>query len=474
MELLLPSGFAETALVLGDACPAALAPSAPEPGSDETAVDLIIVAPSKAQEQDPSWVEETVRRTALRLAAAGIAYVVPASARAVSRALQLRELRRHEMLLHVPDTARSHHVVPLGTAAARYALSGQLRMKSSKRLAARTLLRSPALAARAPTGLVFRRRTAAPLASWLFDPDPPPVKASALVSRRSDDAGAVLLRFPGGESQPDAVAKVSPQGCQELEALRMLAPAAARAGVRVPDVLSSGFLGTVPVVLESAVAGEIAARQLEQKRLAPAELHERLAEWILQWGRFTRRERPIRSDDLERLVLAPGAELLPDQPQYRDRLSALCDEVAGSRCPFVASHGDLTASNIVIDEAAGLGVLDWEKASKESLPLMDFFYAAADAVAAVGGYADRPGSVVDCFAREGQHTEHVAGLIRRLSLALDVSPTVQELCFHACWLHHAGNETERTARGPFLAIIEMVAREHGRFWRHGNLGTPRQ
>ena len=195
IELLLPSGFAETALVLGNACPAALAPSAPEPGSGEPAVDLIIVAPSKAQQQDPRWVEETARRTALRLAAAGIAYVLPASAGAVRRALHLRELQRNEMLLHVPDIARSHHVVPLGTAAAHYALSGQLRMKSSNRLAGRAFLRSRWLAGRAPTGLVFRREATAPLASWLTDYVSPSARASTLVSRRGD-GGAVLLRFP--------------------------------------------------------------------------------------------------------------------------------------------------------------------------------------------------------------------------------------------------------------------------------------
>lgn len=465
IELLLPSGFAETALVLGDACPDALAPSAPEPGSGETAVDLIIVAPSQAQKQDPRWVEETARRTALRLAAAGIAYVLPASARAVRRALHSHELQRNEMLLHVPDTERSHHVVPLGTAAAHYALSGQVRMKSSKRVAARALLHSRWLADRAPTGLVFRREASAPLASWLTDLDPPSAGASTLVSRRSD-GGAVLLRFPANEPRPDAVAKVSRHAARELDALRMLAPAAARAGVRVPDVIFSGTLNGRPWVLQSAVAGNIAARMLEQRRLTPGELHELLAEWLVRWGRLSRRERPIRRAELERLVLSPAARLLPDQSGYRQHLSALCAQAVGLRCPFVANHGDLTTSNILIDETLGLGVVDWEEASAEALPLTDYFYATADAVAAVGGYTDRPRAFVLCFGIDGEHTQNVRRLTHRVADALDVDDRLREICFHACWLHHADNEASRrdgNGVGAFASILRRVAAEPERF-----------
>ena len=246
----------------------------------------------------------------------------------------------------------------------------------------------------------------------------------------------------------------------------MVAPGAARAGVRVPEVISSGTLNASPVVLESAVAGNIASRMLEQKRLAPADLHELLADWLIRWGRLSRRERPIRRDELERLVLSPAARLLPDQSEYRNHLSRLCDQAAGLRCPFVANHGDLTTSNILIDETVGLGVVDWEEASPEALPLTDYFYATADAVAAVGGYTDRPRSFVMCFGIDGEHTENVRRLTQRVADALDVDDRLREICFHACWLHHAGNEAARRDRngvGAFAAILRRVAAEPERF-----------
>jgi len=417
-------------------------------------------------------VEEAAHRTVRALASAGIVYVLPASARGVERALQVRGLRSAESLLHVPDAARSRHVVPLGTAAARYALSGQLRMKSTKRMAAKGLSHSRWLRDRAPTGLVFRREASAPLGSWLTELGDRSSMSSALAMRRSD-GGAVLLRFPADEPRPNAVAKVSRSAPREVEALQRIAPPATRAGVRAPGVIFSGTLGAVPVVLQSALPGTIAARLLEQKRLRPAELHERLADWLTRWGTLSRREREMRTDELERLVLSPAARLVPDKPAYRQHLSVLCGLAVGSRCPSVASHGDLTASNVLIDQT-GLGVIDWEEALEESLPLTDFFYAAADAVAAVGGYMDRPGAFAACFAADGEHAGRVGELTHRLAKALDVSPVIQEICFHVCWLHHADNERRRShADGarPFASILnalsawpERFAPDHNRRW----------
>jgi hypothetical protein len=57
-------------------------------------------------------------------------------------------------------------------------------------------------------------------------------------------------------------------------------------------------------------------------------------------------------------------------------------------------------------------------------------------------------------------------LVGNLADALSVDPAVQEVCFHACWLHHAGNEADREAAdgsGPFAAILRAVAAEPSSF-----------
>jgi aminoglycoside phosphotransferase len=467
IELLLPAGGAKAVMVLGAGCPTSLAPAVTLQGSEDTEVDLVILAPSQEEERDGAWIEEAAELTARCLAGNGFAYVLPARARRLRRALESLGLRVAEILLHVPNVQRSRHIVATDTAALRYLLSGSVAMSRGKRLAAATLLRSQRLAAFGPTGAVVRRAASPPLAAWLFELDGA-AAGSTLMSIGTTSGAAVLFRFTGEEARPDAVAKVSRLAPTETDALRVVAPTAAQAGVVVPRVLASAPLGETRVLLQSALLGQTAAELLTERRLSPGRLQERLATWLARWGQLSGRERLLRRDDLERLVLAPAARLLLGESAYAAYLSELCEAAEGTVCRFVASHGDLTAANILLDESTKLGIVDWQEASEEALPLVDFFYAAADAVAAVGRYADRPGSVFSCFAPDGKFTAEVGALVRQLGETLRVAPALSELCFHACWLQHARNEVSRGQEGPFRAITEMIARDSERFWRRGN------
>jgi phosphotransferase family enzyme len=262
------------------------------------------------------------------------------------------------------------------------------------------------------------------------------------------------------------VAKISPHANDELHALLRIAPAAASAGAQVPKVLFSGELGSVPLVLQSALSGRNAALLIEQKRLPAGDLQERIATWLERWGRASAQVRELSNKDLEHFVLSPAIELAIEHGPYLDYLRALCSRAVGMKCPFVASHGDLTAANVLLDEYGDLGIADWEAASQDSLPLMDFFYAAADALAAAQGYADRPGAVAACFAADGERASYLNDVRRRLAGALGVDDVVQEVCFHACWLHHAANEARRSAAsdgGPFAAILRALVSGPERF-----------
>ena len=460
IELLLPHGCAEAAIVLGAGCPAPLVPAATVPPSEDVPVDLVVIAPSRAEEQDKTWIDQAAERAVRGLAPGGVTYVLPASARRLRHDLSRRGLRQTDMLLHVPDVSRSRYVVPIGTPAAHYVLSGHVAMSRSRRHAAAALMRSRRLAALGPTGVIFQRDPPAPLAAWLFELHPSLKAGSVLASRGGSSGGALLFLFPPDVPLADAVAKVTPRALQELDALRTVGPTAARAGVRVPRVLATAMLGGAAVVLQSAVSGEVASQLLRCRRLSPGRLQERLASWLARWGQLSGRMRPLGNEDLERLVLSPAARLAPDRPAYRAYLADLCGAAEGQSCRFVASHGDLTSANILVDDPAHLGVVDWEEASEATLPLLDFFYATADAVAALEAYADRPASVAACFATGGHYADHVAGLTGAIADALEIAPAVRELCFHACWLHHAANEAGRARErgvGPFGAILREVA-----------------
>ena len=116
--------------------------------------------------------------------------------------------------------------------------------------------------------------------------------------------------------------------------------------------------------------------------------------------------------------------------------------------------------NVLVDGSDDLGILDWEDASEDGLPLTDFVYAAADAVAVVQGYGDRAAAVRACFEATGERTPFVERLSGRLAEALGLTDVVREVCFHACWLHHAENEVDREAldgSGAFATILRAVA-----------------
>jgi hypothetical protein len=90
----------------------------------------------------------------------------------------------------------------------------------------------------------------------------------------------------------------------------------------------------------------------------------------------------------------------------------------------------------------------------------DLVYAAVDAVAAGDRYRDRAAAFDQCF-----HADHSVGrLVReacgRVGRAIALPPEVAAIAFHACWLHHAGNESRKRAQGerrPFLELLQRAA-----------------
>ena len=117
----------------------------------------------------------------------------------------------------------------------------------------------------------------------------------------------------------------------------------------------------------------------------------------------------------------------------------------GRAVKLVAAHNDLTTANVLVAHDGRLGIVDWDTAAPRALPLTDLFYAVADAEAATRGFADRVAAT---------SVEHE----RRFRDALGLDDAVADLCFHACWLRHAANESLRDQETrPFLEIARTVA-----------------
>jgi len=146
---------------------------------------------------------------------------------------------------------------------------------------------------------------------------------------------------------------------------------------------------------------------------------------------------------------------------YHDFMRGLCASLAGRRIPVVAAHNDLTMENVVVNGAKPLGVVDWEVATEDGLPMADFFYAVADACAAARRYQDRAAAYRESFDVGTPYGRLVAGWSSRLSHTLGLSATTALLLRHVTALQHAANEQRqrKTIPGPspFLEIAGTLA-----------------
>jgi hypothetical protein len=454
-------------LVLGDRCPAALIP--PTALEVTGGADLALIAPSPAQVGEHGWLEQTADAAARRLAADGFAYaLVPRGARTQARRiLRAAGLVLEGSIAQLPGGDAPRYFVPLQAEPWRHALTEQIAARPRSRLAlraARALPGGESLLVRAlpSVGIVARHSGAKPMADWVAGVrgETRPVAHAVVATSWRGPAGATVMRcFAPGESEPWGVAKIGPGNAAETRALEQLGEGARAAGARIPRLLASGRLGDRLVLVETVVGGRPAARALMRSPGRFAELSGAIAEWLERWNGHTR-EMSRADRVLDAQLLDQAGELaLPGA--YKSWLSERWRALGGNEPPLVARHNDLTMWNVLVDGRGTIGVLDWAEADPAGLPLTDFFYAIADAAAACGRYRDRLEAVRACFVPGGQRADLVAPLRERLRTSLGLSPEAAELCFHACWLHHAVNERRTREDGPFLEVARWLARRPG-------------
>ncbi|MDP9224272.1 MAG: phosphotransferase [Actinomycetota bacterium] len=477
LELLHPDGASEISLVLGSACPASLRPGVGAPFSSGL-LDLIIVAPTRSELRTRGWILRAARVVSEALAEDGVVYVLaPRGWRARTvRALSSQGLAVGASFAHLPNLDVSRYLVPLATDPASYAFSSVIAIKTWKRRLTLLVLsrsRGRQLLARClpAIGFAMRRTGARPLFDWVFKLDGgASIDTTAVVttSWRRAKSSFVLHRFSGDGAGPTAVAKIgrpSPitgDRIGEAKILGRLAPGVSRAGAEAPELLVATRRNGRPLMLESVVPGRSAAVILSEAPQQLSDVWLRVSEWLQRWNCQSLEAKPLTEDRLASEVIGPAkllAHLFEGGDRYAERLEEQCARLVGESVPFTAAHNDLTMANLLFDEGGRLGVVDWESAREDSLPLMDFYYAMVDAASAANRYADRPQAFRDCFTSAGRNAPAVDHLEGRLRRALGLSTSIAELGFHACWLHHAANEDrmDPSASRPFLSILRCVA-----------------
>lgn len=306
--------------------------------------------------------------------------------------------------------------------------------------------------------VVARHADAPPLLAWLDSGHRAPATHAIILGSWRGPRGSAVIDLAPTREHPRLIAKITfgaegaARATAEAQTLQRLGRGAEAAGARVPTVIRLALAGERPVIVEDAVPGTPANQVL---RLQPARLRELLhgiATWLERWGLATRTPRQDAA-----ILLDESLSLGP--PFDRDLARRVRGQLHHVRLPLVATHGDLTAANVLVAGRGAIGVVDWQTARVHGLPIGDLAYATVDAVRIAGRYPTVVAAYDACFGRSTGHGQLVGCLHRSLAAALGLSPAETWAALCASWLEHAANEASTAdgrAERPFLEIARRA------------------
>jgi hypothetical protein len=274
-----------------------------------------------------------------------------------------------------------------------------------------------------------------------------------------DHAGVIAL-WAGRGADPIAYVKVGDVGA-ESRLLRRLGPGAAAAGARVPEVLHADDR----VLANTALDGPVAAGELRRTPARLGAVVDAVVDWLGAWHAAEASPRALSAADVERHLLAPARRLEGHLDRgYLAWLERAAGALRGRDVAMAPAHRDLTMSNVRLGRGR-IGVIDWEAATEQTLPLVDAPYALVDAVAACATPVDRLAAFERCFGTPGSAEAGLArAALERLRARGCHDPAVLTCAFHACWLSHAGNDLLRDGpTGTFVRIAQRIAADPDRY-----------
>jgi aminoglycoside phosphotransferase len=193
----------------------------------------------------------------------------------------------------------------------------------------------------------------------------------------------VALLIPSGATEPSLVVKIprlpgDEDGiAREARVLTALQERSPEAGRSVPRVVAYAD-GDRPLLVETALVGPLLTRNV--LRANPTRHIDEVVRWLISL--------PSQIGDglsFERLIGEPlslFAASFPEAASERDlvaRTFEIVEPLRDARLPHVFEHGDLSHPNLIVLPSQRVGVVDWELAEEEGLPLHDlsFFLAFA-------------------------------------------------------------------------------------------------
>ena len=224
----------------------------------------------------------------------------------------------------------------------------------------------------------------------LTDIGPSPIITRTLITR----SGVVVATIASqGSMQPQAVLKLplSVDALGSLQRHRRVVttlhaiPALHTFSAFVPKALAWGEYDSQAYYVETAIPGQVAQDLLKQPAMlqqvvddaahAILQLHIHTLRWqVIDDAAFAR----LAGNDITLLrqcaVRWPETALLARKIDQLEEL--LRAYLQGAELPLTWIHGDFWLGNLLIDTAAGgfSGVIDWDRASPNEIPLHDLFH----------------------------------------------------------------------------------------------------
>jgi len=220
-------------------------------------------------------------------------------------------------------------------------------------------------------------------------------------------------------------------------------------GLVVPRSLWFGYHCGRAILGEGAVEGDLFGLRTELTPGCPAA--GAAVDALILLSAATRREGRARPED-RRERLTSFCERFEELYCMSDRHRAFLREQvemlaqASERWPLVFQHGDPHPGNITVTQSGAIGLLDWEAADSEGLPLWDLFHFLW-AYCTLSEGARNPAAQARCFDEHFLSTSPFsawfAKAIDRYCDELAIERELIEPLFHTGWMHRAIREAPR-------------------------------
>jgi hypothetical protein len=252
----------------------------------------------------------------------------------------------------------------------------------------------------------------------------------------------------------------------EYQALLLLQEKGIGSGDTFPQVAFFGYHAGLAILGESVIEGIPFGQRTKATSECP--YARAVVNWLTKLGNITANSTVASSRQVaSRLGMLFDRfnavyQLNPDHYGFLARQIASISQ-SPTAFPLVFQHGDPGTWNIMVNDAGGIALLDWEAAEPQGIPLWDLFYFLRSYVV---GASRRRGSSggLDGFAAQFLADSPFSSMIldstRRYCEQIHLPGNLIEPLFYTCWMHRALKEAtrlsaDRLESGDYVNLLRL-------------------